>query len=125
MSSELNKLSNAFKQLQSFLKENRKYTIEVVGEKKDCYQNILPLCIDATFLHEQYNQYNQPDKTEYSDAYLIDGTGAKYTKADYTIYPIYDPVNTSSIIDYKCVHTPYIDVTTFSSYLESKGRVFF
>jgi hypothetical protein len=125
MSSELNKLSIAYKQLQAFLNENRKYTIEVIGEQTDCYQNILPLCIDATFLHEQRNQYNQSDKTEYSDAYLIDGTGAKYTKANYTIYPIYDPESLSTILEYKCVHTPYVDVTTFSSYLESKGRVFF
>ncbi len=120
---DLTKLSSACKELHLFLKENRKYTIEVIGERNDYYQNILPLCIDATFLHEQVNQYNQQDKVEYSDAYLIDGIGAKYTKANYTILPTVD--ESGKIVDYKCVHTPYLDISGYSAYLEKKGRLFF
>lgn len=120
---ELNKLSIAIKKLQSELKEDRKYIIEVIGSNTDMYQNIYPLCMDVQVINQQRNQYNQPDYTTVSDAYLLDGLGPSFTKANYTIQPIVSEAG--RIIEYKCEYTPYVDVNTFTTYLESQQILYF
>lgn len=118
---DLNKLSIAIKQLQT---ENRKYTIEVIGNNRDMYQNILPMCFDITFLCNQRNQYNQLSLQTESDAYLIDGVGPSFTRANYTIVPIFS-TDEKEILEYVCKYTPYVDVTAFTTYVQNEGILYF
>jgi hypothetical protein len=81
---ELNSLSNCIKQLSS-LSKNNKINIEIIGERIDMYQNILPLLFEINILITgSLNQYNEIiNSTEFkTDVILIDGPGNQLTECE-------------------------------------------
>ena len=71
--------------IQSIPKTNSKFLMEIIGIRKDMYQNIIPILYDINIISDNIDEYNVKKQLTKSDCILLDGPGRQYTTSEYYI----------------------------------------
>ena len=71
--------------IQSIPKTNSKFLMEIIGIRKDMYQNIIPILYDINIISDNIDEYNVKKQVTKSDCILLDGPGQQYTTSEYYI----------------------------------------
>jgi hypothetical protein len=122
---ELNSLSECIKQIfisKNLSSEHTKINIEIVGDRIDMYQNILPLLFNLNILVSgSVNEYNNPVdiSTFKSDVILLDGPGKQMTECEE-----YIEFNKEKK-EYYLIHRKKVNITTIYDTFKSNGYYFY
>ena len=120
---QLNSLSECIKKIVVLLGknvENDKLNIEVVGQRIDMYQNILPLLFNINIvINGGYNQYDDlvDLSTFKSDCILLDGPGKQLTDSEY-----YIEFNDNQ---YQVVERKKMDITKIYDVFKTNGYFYY